>query len=71
MARQSGAVERLRGAPSPDVLLRMLMLHVARGSRESPTILTLPMSALDLQSDQPSRLAIFISISSGYRDCEW
>jgi len=31
MARQSGAVERLRGFPSPDVLLRMLMLHVARG----------------------------------------
>jgi hypothetical protein len=31
MACQSGAVERLRGFPSPDVLLRMLMLHVARG----------------------------------------
>ena len=31
MARQSGAVERLRRFPSPDVLLRMLMLHVARG----------------------------------------
>jgi Transposase DDE domain len=31
MAWQSGAVERLRGFPSPDVLLRMLMLHVARG----------------------------------------
>jgi hypothetical protein len=31
MARQSGAVERLRGFPSPEVLLRMLMLHVARG----------------------------------------
>jgi len=31
MARQSGAVERLRGFPSTDVLLRMLMLHVARG----------------------------------------
>jgi hypothetical protein len=31
MARQSGAVERLRGFPSPDVLLRMLPLHVARG----------------------------------------
>src|SRR6266849_1236581 len=31
MAWQSGAVERLRGLPSPDVLLRMLMLHVARG----------------------------------------
>jgi len=30
MAWQSGAVERLRGFPSPDVLLRMLMLHVAR-----------------------------------------
>src|SRR6266566_241285 len=31
MAWQSGAVERLRGFSSPDVLLRMLMLHVARG----------------------------------------
>jgi len=31
MARQSGAVERLRGFPSPEVLLRVLMLHVARG----------------------------------------
>jgi len=31
MARQSGAVERLRGFPSPEVLLRILMLHVARG----------------------------------------
>jgi hypothetical protein len=31
MAWQSGAVKRLRGFPSPDVLLRMLMLHVARG----------------------------------------
>jgi hypothetical protein len=31
MAWQSGAVERLRRFPSPEVLLRMLMLHVARG----------------------------------------
>jgi hypothetical protein len=31
MAWQSGAIERLRGFPSPDVLLRTLMLHVARG----------------------------------------
>ena len=31
MAWQLGAVQRLRGFPSPDVLLRMLMLHVARG----------------------------------------
>jgi len=31
MAWESGAVERLRGFPSPDVLLRMLMLHVSRG----------------------------------------
>jgi hypothetical protein len=29
MAWQSGAVERLRGFPSPDVLLRVLMLHFA------------------------------------------
>jgi len=31
MAWQAGAVERLRGFPSPEVLLRTLMLHVARG----------------------------------------
>jgi hypothetical protein len=31
MAWQSGAVERLHGFPSPDLLLRMLMPHVARG----------------------------------------
>ncbi len=31
VAWQSRAVERLRGFPSPDVLLRMLLLHVARG----------------------------------------
>ena len=31
MAWQSGAVERLRGFPSPEVLLRMLMPHFARG----------------------------------------
>jgi len=31
MARRSGAVQRWRGFPSPDVLLRLLMLHVARG----------------------------------------
>ena len=31
MAWQSGAVERLRELPSPDVLLRMPLLHVARG----------------------------------------
>src|SRR5260370_16164024 len=31
MAWQSGAVERLRGFPSPDVLLRMLMLQMAWG----------------------------------------
>ena len=31
MAWRSGAVQRLRGLPSSDVLLRMLLLHVARG----------------------------------------
>jgi hypothetical protein len=31
VAWQSGAVERLRGFRSHDVLLRMLLLHVARG----------------------------------------
>jgi hypothetical protein len=31
MAWQSGADEGLRGLPSPDVLLRMPLLHVARG----------------------------------------
>jgi hypothetical protein len=33
MAWQPGAVELLRGFPSPDVLLRMLVLHVARVAR--------------------------------------
>jgi hypothetical protein len=32
MAWQSGAVERLRGFSSPDVLLRMLMVQVARAT---------------------------------------
>ena len=31
MAWQSGALNRLRGFPWADVLLRVLMLHVARG----------------------------------------
>ena len=31
MASESGAIERLRGFTSPDVLLRTLLLHVARG----------------------------------------
>jgi hypothetical protein len=31
MAWQSGAHERLGGFPPPEVLLRILMLHVARG----------------------------------------
>jgi hypothetical protein len=31
MAWYSGSLRRLRGFKSPDVLLRMLMLHVARG----------------------------------------
>lgn len=39
MAWQSAAVERLRGVPSPDGLLRMLMLHVARGYSLRETVL--------------------------------
>jgi hypothetical protein len=39
MAWQSGAIERLRGFPSPDVLLRTLMLHVARGYSLRETVL--------------------------------
>jgi len=31
IAWESGAIQRLRGFPSPDALLRALMLHVARG----------------------------------------
>src|SRR6266478_4806584 len=38
MAWQSGAVERLRGFPSTDVLLRILMLHVARGCSLRETV---------------------------------
>src|SRR5277367_249573 len=39
MAWQSGAVERLRRFLSPDVLLRMLMLHVARGYSLRETVM--------------------------------
>ena len=39
MAWQAGAVERLRGFPSPEVLLRTLMLHVARGYSLRETVL--------------------------------
>lgn len=38
MAWRSGAIERLRGFPSADVLLRTLMLHVARGYSLRETI---------------------------------
>src|SRR5215510_962280 len=31
MAWRTGAVERLRGFPTPEVLLRTLLLHLARG----------------------------------------
>jgi hypothetical protein len=31
MARQCGAIERLRGFPSSEVLLRMILLHVGKG----------------------------------------
>jgi hypothetical protein len=36
MAWRLGAVQRLRGFPSPDVLLRVLMLHVARCGAVGP-----------------------------------
>jgi hypothetical protein len=39
MASQSRAIERLRGVPSADVLLRMLLLHVARGYSLRETVL--------------------------------
>ncbi|MGB6476160.1 MAG: IS4 family transposase [Candidatus Sulfotelmatobacter sp.] len=39
MARQSRAVERVRRFSSPDVLLRMLMLHVARGYSLRETVM--------------------------------
>ena len=38
MARHSGAIERLRGFPSTEVLLRVLLLHVARGYSLRETI---------------------------------
>jgi hypothetical protein len=38
MARQSGPVERLCRFPSPDVLLRTLMLHVAWGYSLGETV---------------------------------
>jgi hypothetical protein len=39
MAWRSGAVERLRGFPSTDVLLRMILLPVARGYSLRETVL--------------------------------
>jgi hypothetical protein len=39
LAWQSGAVERLRGFASTDVLLRMLLLHVGRGYSLRETVL--------------------------------
>lgn len=39
MASQSGAIERWRGFPSPGVLLRMLLLHVALGYSLRETVL--------------------------------
>ena len=39
MAWQSGAIKRLRGMLSTDVLLRMLMLHMARGYSLRETVL--------------------------------
>ena len=56
IAWPSGAIERLRGFPSPDTLLRTLLLHVARGyslretlyalsRRTGPTFRMLPCSS--------------------------
>jgi hypothetical protein len=47
MAWQSGAVERLRGLQSPDVLLRMLMLPVVRGYSLCKTVVPAKAGELD------------------------
>lgn len=51
MAWQSGAVERLRGFPSPDVLLRVLMLHVARGYSLRETVVRARLANWTIISD--------------------
>src|SRR5215470_17309315 len=52
MAWQSRAVARLRGFPSPDVLLRMLMLHVARGYSLRETVVRAKLANWSVLSDR-------------------
>jgi hypothetical protein len=77
MAWQSGAVERLRGFPSPDVLLRMLLLHVGRGYSLRETVVRAKLANWDQHFGcrraqtlaQPRRVARFVvyRVASGKR----
>ena len=44
IAWPSGAIERLRGFPSPDTLLRTLLLHVARGYSLRETVVRVKLA---------------------------
>src|SRR6266550_3237654 len=47
IAWPSGAIERLRGFPPPDTLLRTLLLHVARGYSLRETVVRVKLAKLD------------------------
>jgi hypothetical protein len=59
MAWRSCAVQRLRGFPSPDGLLRMLMLHVARGYSLRETVVCAKLANWTDISDVASAFAFF------------
>jgi hypothetical protein len=50
-ARQAGALERQRGITSPEILLRLFLLHVARGYSLRETVLRARESGLTAISD--------------------
>jgi hypothetical protein len=71
MAWQSGAIERLRGFPSPDVLLRMLLLHVARGYPLRETVVRAKLANWTDISDVAllKRLRNSVRVSTLASDC--
>jgi hypothetical protein len=61
-ARTSGAVERLRGLPSTEVLLRVLLLHIARGYSLRETSVRARLANLVSTSD--------VTLLNRLRQCE-
>jgi hypothetical protein len=61
-ARQSGAVERLRGFSSPEELLRTLLLHVARGYSLRETVVQAKAAGIAKVSD--------VALLKRLRNCE-